>query len=76
MAAEKIKKTADGKWEWTGEVPDGAGVVSVQTFVADTKEEAERLAKAYLERVAGKKPVAKQVARSEQAKAKTGLLSK
>jgi hypothetical protein len=65
MAEIKVKKRPDGKWE----LVDEPGKV----FDADDREEAERLAKAYLEK--GGQAV-KRVAREELDKAKTSVVSK
>jgi len=66
MADILVKKRADGKWVLADD-PD-------KVFDADDREEAEKLAKAYLEkREKGGQPV-KRVARAEQDKAKTSVL--
>ena len=70
MAANNIRRRPDGKWELITE--DG----KASPVVADTKEEAERLAKAYLEKLAAKTSAAKRVVRTEQNKPKTSVLSK
>jgi hypothetical protein len=68
MANEKIKKLPNGKWEYLVN-EEGDMIV-----VADTLEEAERMAKAYF---AGNKSVAKKrVARGTGDKARTTLVGK
>ena len=68
MAEIKVKKRPDGKWE----LVDEPGKI----FDADDREEAERLAKAYLEkRAKGGQPV-KRVAREDLDKVKTSVISK
>ena len=65
--AENIKKLPNGQWEY---LVDEKGDMIV---VAATKEEAERMAKAYF---AGDKSVAKKrSARGSADKARTGLLN-
>ena len=68
MAEIKVKKRPDGKWELVDD-PD-------KTFDADDREEAERLAKAYLEKRAGGGQAVKRVVREELDKAKTSVVSK
>ena len=68
MAENKVKRLANGKWQLEGD--DDA------IFTADDREEAERLAKAYLEKRAKGGQVVKRVARTEQDKVKTSVLSK
>ena len=70
MAVNNIKRRPDGKWELI--IEDG----KESPVVADTKEEAERLATAYLEKLAAKTPAAKRVVRTEQNKPKTSVLAK
>ena len=66
MAAEKMKKLPNGQWEY---LVDEKGDMIV---VASTKEEAERMAKAYF---AGDKSVAKKrIARGAGDKARTSLV--
>ena len=72
MAETKVRKIADNKWELTVELDGDEGK---ETFVVYSKEEADRLAKAYLENRAGNKTVQKQIARTAQNKPKTTLLS-
>ena len=66
MADIKVKRRADGKWVLADD-PD-------QVFEAKNEEEAERLAKAYLEKHKSGAKVVKTVARSEQDKAKSRLI--
>ena len=66
MDEKKLQKLPNGKWEY---LVDEKGEMIV---VADTKEEAERMAKAYF---AGDKALArKRVARREIEKARTALI--
>ena len=66
MANEKMKKLPNGKWEYLVD-DDGEMIV-----VADTQEEAERMAKAYF---AGDKALAKKrIARGAGDKARTALV--
>lgn len=60
-----VRRRPDGKWELVSDKD--------QVFAANTQEEAERLAKAYLEKNGA---VAKRVARVDRGKAKTSVLSK
>lgn len=72
MLKNNIKQRADGKWEFLTDT-EGAPVI-----VADTQAEAERLAKAYLEKLAATNPQAAKriIAREEQNKPKTSVLAK
>ena len=72
MLKNNIKQRADGKWEFLTDT-EGAPVI-----VANTQAEAERLAKAYLEkRTASNPQTAKRIVpRSEQNKPRTGVLTK
>lgn len=66
MANERMKKLPNGKWEYLVD-EDGDMIV-----VADTQEEAERMAEAYF---AGNKAVAKKrIARGAGDKARTSLI--
>ena len=72
MLKNNIRQRADGKWEFLTD-PNGAPVV-----VADTQAEAERLAKAYLEKLTAANPQSAKriIARMEQNKPRTGVLAK
>lgn len=66
MGNDKLKKLPNGKWEYLVD-EDGDMIV-----VADTQEEAERLAKAYF---SGNKSVAqKRVARKDADKARKSVI--
>jgi len=68
MANEKIKKLPNGKWEYLVD-EDGDMIV-----LADTQQEAERMARAYF---AGDKAVAKKrIARGTGDKARTSLVGR
>lgn len=68
MAENIVKRRPDGKWELISD--------KSQLFAANTQEEAERLAKAYLAKIAGGAVASGRVARVDRNKAKTSLLSK
>lgn len=68
MPENIVKRRPDGKWELVSD--------QKQVFAANTQEEAERLAKAYLAKAAAGAAATKRIARADRDKAKTSLLSK
>lgn len=65
MDAAKLKSLPGGKWEYL--IDDDEKVV----FAAETKEEAERMAEAFLK---GEGPVMRRVPRTDGAKPKSALV--
>lgn len=70
--AKELKRLPDGTWKL--EYADGSGEMAEKVFEAGSAEEADRLAEAYLERIAeGGGPV-RRVARGTEDRKKSGLL--